>query len=40
MQFVFFFFSNKCWVSVRFTLAENWFKLPMNANDRTKALNK
>jgi len=35
----FIFFSNKCWISVRFAAADNWFKPPMYFIDRTKAVN-
>jgi len=38
MDIFFFFFSRKCWESVRFAAAENWFKPPMFLFDRTKAL--
>ena len=34
----FFFFSRKCWESVRFAAAENWFEPPKFFNDRTKAI--
>jgi len=36
--YFFFFFSKKCWESVRFAIAKNWFKLPMKVIDHTKAL--
>jgi len=32
----FIFFTNKCWVSVTFALAENLFKPRMKVIDRTK----
>ena len=36
--FFFFFFCRKCWKSVRFAAAENWFKPPLFFIDRTKAV--
>ena len=38
MYIIIFSFSNQCWVSVKFAIADNWVKPQMKVIDGTKAV--